>query len=220
MLKPSESRLAAPGRNALHAVTPFSSMPKAEACRSLPGLYNAPHPGHPATMGQRVPAQLEQLLAHGPNHCGSIEAGWTVELRRAYRAQHQGSASDATVRRQLQAGDGVYKRCATTVPRNAPTAEQNSPGGRHDRRRQWPPRTTACSSLFCRCIPLYHCTLRPPRLGAHGPTRQSPYASAAAKYHPVWRVTSAPPTLLLEAGYARHLHTLSGVSASAPSAVS
>jgi transposase len=101
---------------------------KAYCTAGLPGLYNAPHPGRPATIGQRVSAQIEQLLAHGPNHFGYIEDGWTVDLSRDYLAQHQGSASDATVRRQLKAGDWVYKRFAKTVPRNAPTAEKKKPG--------------------------------------------------------------------------------------------
>jgi hypothetical protein len=51
-----------------------------------------------------------------------------VDLLRDYLAQHQEAASDATVRRQLQAGDWVYKRFAKTVPRNAPTAEKKKPG--------------------------------------------------------------------------------------------
>jgi hypothetical protein len=48
----------------------------------LPGLSNAPHPGRPATIGQRVSAQIEQLFAHGPNHFGYIADGWTVDLIR------------------------------------------------------------------------------------------------------------------------------------------
>lgn len=92
------------------------------------GLYNTPPSGRPATLGQRVSAQLEQLLAHSPTHFGSIEDGWTVDLLRDYLAQHQDAASDATVRRQLQAGDWVYKRFAKTVPRHAPTAEKKKRG--------------------------------------------------------------------------------------------
>jgi len=34
----------------------------------------------------------------------SIEEGWTVDLIRHYLAQTTGNVSDATVRRQLQAG--------------------------------------------------------------------------------------------------------------------
>src|ERR687884_434277 len=60
--------------------------------------------------------------------------GWTVALIRHYLVQHMGDVSDATVRRQLQAGGWVYKRCATTVPRNAPSPEKKSPGSRHCRR--------------------------------------------------------------------------------------
>ena len=101
---------------------------KAYRTAGLPGLANTPQPGRPATTGQRVSAQLEQLLAHDPTHFGYIEDGWTVDLIRDYLAQHQGPASDATVRRQLKAGDWVYKRFATTVPRNAPTAEKKKPG--------------------------------------------------------------------------------------------
>ena len=101
---------------------------KAYCTAGLTGLYNTPQSGRPATLGQRVSAQLEQLLAHSPTHFGYIEDGWSVDLIRDYLAQHQGSASDATVRRQLKAGDWVYKRFAKTVPRNAPTAEKKKPG--------------------------------------------------------------------------------------------
>ena len=51
-----------------------------------------------------------------------------MDLIRHYLAQHQEAVSDATVRRQLQAGDWVYKRFAKTVPRNAPTAEKKKRG--------------------------------------------------------------------------------------------
>ena len=91
-------------------------------------MHNTPQPGRPATKGQHVTEQLEQLLVHSPSHFGYIEDGWTVDLIRDYLTQHQGAASDATVRRQLQAGDWVYKRFAKTVPRNAPTAEKKKPG--------------------------------------------------------------------------------------------
>jgi transposase len=101
---------------------------KAYRTAGLPGLHNTPQSGRPATTGQRVSAHIERLLAHSPNHFGYIEDGWTVDLIRDYLAQHQGSASDATVRRQLKAGDWVYKRFAKTVPRNAPTAEKKKPG--------------------------------------------------------------------------------------------
>ena len=101
---------------------------KAYRTAGLTGLYNTPQSGRPATLGQRVSAQLEQLLAHSPTHCGYIEEGWTVDLIRDYLAQYQEAASDATVRRQLQAGDWIYKRFAKTVPRNAPTAEKKKPG--------------------------------------------------------------------------------------------
>jgi transposase len=87
----------------------------------LPGLANTPPPGRPATMGQRVSAQVEPLFAHSPTHFGARAEGWTVARMRDYRAQHQGAARAATVRRQLQAGDGVYIRCANTVSRHAPT---------------------------------------------------------------------------------------------------
>jgi transposase len=101
---------------------------KAYRTLGLPGLYNTPQSGRPATLGQRVSAQLEQLLAHSPTHFGYIEDGWTVDLLRDYLAQHQDAASDATVRRQLKAGDWVYKRFAKTVPRNAPTADKKKRG--------------------------------------------------------------------------------------------
>jgi transposase len=101
---------------------------KAYRRAGLKGLQNTLQPGRPATTGQRVSAHLEQLLAHSPSHFGYIEAGWTVDLLRDYLAQHQAPASDATVRRQLRAGDWVYKRFAKTVPRDAPSAEKKKPG--------------------------------------------------------------------------------------------
>ena len=101
---------------------------KAYQTAGLPGLHNTPQPGRPATKGQDVSAQLEHLLAQSPNHFGSIEAGWTVDLIRHYLAQTTGDVSDSTVRRQLQAGGWVYKRFATTVPRNAPSPEKTKPG--------------------------------------------------------------------------------------------
>lgn len=101
---------------------------KAYRTAGLSGLQNTPQSGRPAITGQRVSAYLEQLLAHSPSHFGYIEDGWTVDLLRDYLAQHQAPASDATVRRQLKAGDWVYKRCAKTVPRNAPSAAKKKPG--------------------------------------------------------------------------------------------
>ena len=101
---------------------------KAYRTAGLTGLYNTPQPGRPATLGQRVSTQIEQLLAHSPTHFGYIEDGWTVALIRDYLAQPQGAASDATVRRQLKAGDWVYKRFAKTVPRDAPSAAKKKPG--------------------------------------------------------------------------------------------
>jgi transposase len=101
---------------------------KAYRRAGLQGLHNTPQSGRPATLGQRVSAHIEQLLVHSPSHFGSIEDGWTVDLLRDYLTQHQVPTSDATVRRQLQAGDWVYKRCAKTVPRNAPSAEKKKPG--------------------------------------------------------------------------------------------
>jgi transposase len=109
-----------------HTMRPWR---KAYHTAGLPGLPNTPHPGRPATKGQSVTAQLEGLLAQSPSHFGSMEEGWTVDLLRAYLAQPTGDVSDATVRRQVQAGGGVSKRFATTVPRNAPTAAQKKPGG-------------------------------------------------------------------------------------------
>jgi transposase len=101
---------------------------KAYRSAGLPGLQNTPQSGRPATIGQRVAAHIEQLLAHSPSHFGYIEAGWTVDLLRDYLAQHQAPASDATVRRQLKAADWVYKRFAKTVPRDAPSAAKKKPG--------------------------------------------------------------------------------------------
>jgi transposase len=101
---------------------------KAYRTAGLKGLQNTPQSGRPATTGQRVSEQLERLLVQSPSHFGYLEAGWTVDLLRAYLAQHQEAASDATVRRQLKAGDWVYKRFAKTVPRNAPSAAKKKPG--------------------------------------------------------------------------------------------
>jgi transposase len=101
---------------------------KAYRRAGLAGLHNTPQPGRPATKGQHVTAQLEQLFVHSPSHFGSMEDGWTVNLLRDYCAQHHEAVRDATVRRQLQAGDWVYKRFATTVPRNVPSAEKKKPG--------------------------------------------------------------------------------------------
>src|ERR671932_382165 len=106
---------------------------KAYQTFGLPGLQNTPQPGRPATKGQDVSAQLECLLAQSPSHFGSIEEGWTVDVIRHYLAQTMGDVSDATVRRQLQAGGWVYKRFAKTVPRNAPSPEKKSAGGRNCR---------------------------------------------------------------------------------------
>lgn len=103
---------------------------KAYRSAGFTGLHNTPQPGRPATTGQRVSAHIEQLLAHSPSHFGYIEEGWTVDLLRDYLAQHQIPASDATVRRQLKAGDWVYTRFAKTVPRDAPSAAKKKPGWR------------------------------------------------------------------------------------------
>jgi transposase len=108
-----------------HTIRPWL---KADRSAGLKGLQNTPPSGRPATTGQRVAAHLERLLTHSPRHFGYIEEGWTVDLLRDYLAQHQVPASDATVRRQLQAGDWVYKRFAKTVPRNAPSAAKKKPG--------------------------------------------------------------------------------------------
>jgi|SRR5918993_5298572 transposase len=101
---------------------------KAYQTSGLQGLYNTPQPGRPATKGQSVTAHLERLLAQSPSHFGYIEDGWTVDLIRHSLAQHTGDVSDATVRRQLQAGGWVYKRFTKTVPRNAPSPEKKKPG--------------------------------------------------------------------------------------------
>jgi transposase len=101
---------------------------KAYRAEGLAGLRTTPPPGRPATKGQGVTKQIEQLFVHSPSHCGYIEEGWTVALLRDYLAQHREAVSDATVRRQLQASDWVYKRFATTVPRHAPTAEKKKRG--------------------------------------------------------------------------------------------
>ncbi len=101
---------------------------KAYHTAGLPGLHHTPQPGRPATKGQSVTAQREGLLARSPSHFGYIEDGWTGDLLRDYLAQHTGDVSDATVRRQLQAGGWVYKRFAKTVPRNAPSPEKKKRG--------------------------------------------------------------------------------------------
>ena len=111
-------------RNA-HTIRPWL---KAYQTAGLSGLHNTPQPGRPATKGHGVTAQLEHLLTQSPNHFGSIEEGWTVDLIRHYLAQTPGDVSDAPVRRQLQAGGWVYKRFAQTVPRNAPSPETKKPG--------------------------------------------------------------------------------------------
>ena len=101
---------------------------KAYQTAGLQGLHNTPQPGRPATKGQSVTAQLESLLAQSPGHFGYIEEGWTVDLIRHYLTQHTGDVSDATVRRQLQAGGWVYKRFAKTVPLKAPSPEKKKRG--------------------------------------------------------------------------------------------
>jgi transposase len=101
---------------------------KAYQRAGLPGLHNTAQPGRPATKGQSVTAPLESLLAQSPSHFGSMEEGWTVDLIRHYLVPHTGAVSDATVRRQLQAGGWVYKRFATTVPLTAPSREKNKRG--------------------------------------------------------------------------------------------
>ena len=101
---------------------------KAYQTAGLQGLHNTPQSGRPATKGQAVTAHLEHLLAQSPSHFGYIEEGWTVDLIRHYLGQHTGDVSDATVRRQLQAGGWVYKRFAKAVPLNAPSAEKKKPG--------------------------------------------------------------------------------------------
>ena len=80
---------------------------KAYRSAGLAGLQNTPQPGRPATKGQPGTEQLEPLFVHSPSHFGYMEDGWTVHLLRDYCAQHHEAVSDATVRRQLQAGDGV-----------------------------------------------------------------------------------------------------------------
>jgi transposase len=120
-------------RFARHA-HPMRTWLQAYQTAGLPGLPNTPPPARPATKGQSVTAPLEGLLAQSPSHCGSSEEGWTVALLRDDLAQHTGDVSDATVRRQVQAGGWVYNRCATTVPHHAPTAAKKTPGWQ-----QWSP---------------------------------------------------------------------------------
>ena len=128
---------------------------KAYQTAGLHGLHNTPQPGRPATTGQSVTAPLEGLLAQSPSHCGSIAEGWTVDLLRDYLTQHTGAVSDATVRRQLQVGGWVYQRFATTGPRNAPSPEKKSTGGRNYRHHERPPSATASRGLLCRCLAFY-----------------------------------------------------------------
>src|SRR5262245_65195296 len=46
---------------------------KAYRTEGLAGLRNTPQAGRPATKGQGVTKQLEQLLSHSPSHFGYIE---------------------------------------------------------------------------------------------------------------------------------------------------
>lgn len=107
---------------------PMRTWLKAYRSTGLTGLHHTPQAGRPATPGPRVAAQRERLFAHRPSQGGSLADGWTVALLRASLAQPQAPASDATGRRQRRAGDWVSKRCASTVPRDAPSAENNKPG--------------------------------------------------------------------------------------------
>jgi len=85
---------------------------KAYRTAGLAGLHNTPQPGRPATKGQHVTQQIELLLSQPPSHFGYLEDGWTVDLIRDYLAQPQEAVSDATVRRQLQAGGvGLQTLC-------------------------------------------------------------------------------------------------------------
>ena len=73
-----------------------------------------------------------------------------MDLIRHYLAQTTGDVSDATVRRQLQAGGWVYKRFAKTVPLNAPSTEKKSPGGSNRRHHPRPANGATRRSLVGR----------------------------------------------------------------------
>jgi hypothetical protein len=51
-----------------------------------------------------------------------------VDVLRDYLGQHDLQVRDTTVRRRLKSGGWVYKRFATTMPKNAPTGEKKKPG--------------------------------------------------------------------------------------------
>ena len=100
---------------------------KAYQTAGLQGLHNTPQPGRPATKAQRVTAHLESLLAQRPGHFGYIEEGWTVDLIRHDLPQHTGDVSDATVRRQLQAGAGSINASPQPCP-STPRAARKKRG--------------------------------------------------------------------------------------------
>lgn len=106
---------------------------KAYDDHGLAGLDNAPPPGRPGTKSQKLNQQLDALLGQPPSAYGYIEAGWTVDLLRAYLRQHDIDVSDSTVRRALKSGGWVYKRFRKTTPTNAPTEDEKKPGGTNRR---------------------------------------------------------------------------------------
>ena len=116
---------------------------KAYHAQGLAGLDNAPPPGRPATKSQKLEQQLDTLLPQAPSAYGYSEAGWTVDVLRDYRGQHDLQVSDTTVRRCWKAGGWVYKRFANTMPKHAPTAETKKPGWQ----RVLPPSKRASSSV-------------------------------------------------------------------------
>jgi transposase len=101
---------------------------KAYHAQGLAGLDDTPPPGRPATKSQKLEPQLDTLLTPVPSAYGYIEAGWTVDVLRDDLGQHDLPVSDTTVRRGLKSRGWVYKRCAQTLPKNAPTAEKKKPG--------------------------------------------------------------------------------------------
>jgi transposase len=117
---------------------------KAYHAQGLAGLDNAPPPGRPATKSQKLEQQLDTLLPQAPSAYGYIEAGWTVDVLRDYRGQHDLQVSDPTVRRCWKAGGWVYKRFAKPMPKHAPTAETKKPGWQ----RGLPPSKRASSSVL------------------------------------------------------------------------
>lgn len=100
-------------------------------------------PGVRPPKASASPHTLKTCWPSVESHFGSIEDGWPVDLLRHERAQHTGDVRDAPVRRQWQAGGGVYTRCAKPVPRNAPSREKKKRGWQQVARRAVPGQRSA-----------------------------------------------------------------------------